>query len=100
VAGQKLGRAMDPRARMVAGGGGLVRSGSEMSLQPGDPRMHKRLKGQLSGKPSGVDASGRCGVVVVVVGCSAGPCAAACAWRVHGPCPSHDTGVAAPRAPA
>jgi hypothetical protein len=57
VAGNKGNRALDPRARLAAGAaGGMARSGSDMSLQPGgDPRMHKRLKGHQMG----MDASGR-----------------------------------------
>lgn len=66
IAGVKGGRPGDQRARVggAGGAGGLVRSGSEMSLPPGgDQRLNKRLKSQLGGKPSDaarMDASGRC----------------------------------------
>lgn len=55
IAGVKGGRPGDPRARVGGAGGaagGLVRSGSEMSLPAGDQRMNKRVKSQLASKPS------------------------------------------------
>lgn len=52
IAGVKGGRPGDPRARAGGAAGGLVRSGSEMSLPAGDQRMNKRVKSQLASKPS------------------------------------------------
>jgi hypothetical protein len=70
IAGVKGNRPGDQRARVGgpggAGGpgGGLVRSGSEMSLPAGgDQRLNKRLKSQLASKPSDagrMDMHGRC----------------------------------------
>jgi hypothetical protein len=59
IAGAKANRPGDQRGRLggaaaAAGGpGGLVRSGSEMSLPVGgDQRLNKRMKSQLASKPS------------------------------------------------
>lgn len=68
IAGVKGSRPADPRARVggAAPGapGGLVRSGSEMSLPAGgDQRLNKRMKSQLASKPSDagrMDMHGRC----------------------------------------
>lgn len=59
IAGVKANRPGDQRGRVggaaaAAGGpGGLVRSGSELSLPVGgDQRLNKRMKSQLASKPS------------------------------------------------